>query len=243
MRQILGMIVDANNKFTLIEDGDRIAVGVSGGKDSMVLLYALSLYQKYSKVKFEVVGITLELGFSEMNFKRVVDFSKNHDIEYHLIPTKVYDILKQNLDKKGDIQCSLCSKFKKAILIEEAKKINCNKVAMAHHYDDAIETLMMNAIFNGILATFKPKMYLDKTDVTFIRPLILATEKAIKRAVLKNHIPIISSNCPKDKNTAREDIKNWLQTDVYRKFPQAKLNFQNMLLHPEKVILWNEDND
>lgn len=243
MRQVIGKIIDANKKFKLIEDGDRIAVGVSGGKDSMALLYTLSLYQKYAKVKFEVIGITLQLGFPDMNFEKTVDFCKKHDIQYHLVSTKVYEILKLNPDKKGNIQCSLCSKFKKAILIEEAKKLNCNKVSMAHHYDDGIETLMMNAVFNGFLATFKPKMYLDKAEITFIRPLILCTEKAVRRAVVKNHIPVIPSNCPNDKNTAREDIKDWLQSDVYKKFPSAKINFQNMLLHPEKVILWSDDND
>jgi len=241
MRKTLGSIVDANKKFNLIEDGDRIAVGVSGGKDSTVLLYALSLYQKFAPVKFEVVGITLQLGFPNMEYDQLIKFCEDKKIEYHIVPTQVYDILKLNRDKNDQIQCSLCSKFKKAILINEAKKLNCNKVSMAHHYDDAIETIFMNAIYNGYLATFKPKMYLDESDVTFIRPLILCTEKAIMKAAMKNHLPIIQSNCPNDKKTAREDIKKWLNQDVYKRFPSAKQNFQNMLLHPERVILWEEE--
>ncbi|QVK17336.1 tRNA 2-thiocytidine biosynthesis protein TtcA [Mycoplasmatota bacterium] len=243
MRSILGSIVEANKKFNLIEPGDRIAVGVSGGKDSMILLYALSLYQKFADIDFEVVGITLQLGFPDMNFDRVVDFCSDKGIEYHLVKTQVYEILKRNLDKNDRIKCSLCSKLKKGILNNEAKKLNCNKVSMAHHYDDGIETLWMNAIYNGYIASFKPKMYLDESGVTFIRPLILCTEKAIKKAALKHHLPIITSTCPKDKLTAREEIKNWLNHDLYKKFPSAKLNFQNMLLHPERVILWKEDKE
>lgn len=243
MRSILGSIVDANKKFNLIEDGDKIAVGVSGGKDSMILLYALSLYQKFASIDFELVGITLQLGFPDMDFNRVSEFCKDKGIEYHIVKTQVYKILKQKLDKNDRIQCSLCSKLKKGSLINEAKKLNCNKVSMAHHYDDGIETLLMNAIYNGYIASFKPKMYLDESDVTFIRPLILCTEKAIKKAALKHHLPIIPSTCPKDKKTAREEIKNWLNQDLYQKFPSAKLNFQNMLLHPERVILWEEEKE
>ncbi|HEY8365436.1 MAG TPA: tRNA 2-thiocytidine biosynthesis TtcA family protein [Haloplasmataceae bacterium] len=241
MRSIIGKIIDANKEFQLIEDGDKVAVGVSGGKDSISLLYGLSLFQKFTKINFELVGITLQLGFPDMDFKRTIEFCQEKNIEYHIIPTRVYDILKENTDKNGNIQCSLCSKFKKGILINEAKKIGCNKVAMAHHFDDAIETLFMNAIYNGFLATFKPKMYLEESNVTFIRPLLLCTEKNIIRAVRKNHLPIVESKCPMDKKTSRETIKNWLNNDVYKRFPTSKLNFQNMLLHPERVILWDNN--
>ena len=240
MRQIIGAIIDANEQFNLIEEGDCIAVGVSGGKDSMTLLYGLHLYSQFTKGKFKVIGITLKLGFPNMDFTRIEEFCKDKNIEYHLVPTKVYDVLKEKVDNQGKIQCSLCSKFKKALLINEAKKLGCNKVAMAHHFDDGIETLFMNAIYNGYLATFKPKMYLDRTDVTFIRPLVLCKEDVIKKAVLKNNIPVVPSKCPNDKHTSREVIKQWLK-EVYQKFPTAELNFQNMLLNPERVTLWESD--
>lgn len=243
MKRILGKIVNANKKFKLIEDGDKIAVGVSGGKDSVALLYALSLYQQFSKIKFDLVGITLQLGFPNMDFSCLKEFFNGKNIEYHIVPTEVYTILQNKRDKNQEISCSLCSKFKKGILINEAKKLNCNKVAMAHHYDDGIETLFMNAIYNGYLATFKPKMYLDDSQVTFIRPLILCSEQDIKKDCLKNHLPIVKSLCPRDKNNSREMIKQWLNNEVYKKFPTARINFQNMLLHPEKVILWDEKGD
>jgi|SRR5690554_4083754 len=241
MKRILGKINKANKKFNLIRNGDKIAVGVSGGKDSVALLYALSLYKNFSDVKFDIVGITLQMGFPNMDFTRIRDFCKIKNIEYFITPTNVYNILQDKAGNKQEIACSLCSKFKKGILINEAKKLDCNKVAMAHHCDDGIETLFMNAIYNGYLKSFKPKMYLDDTKITFIRPLILCSEEDIIKDSNKNHLPIISSTCPKDKKTSREIIKKWLNDDVYKKFPQAKHNFQHMLLYPEEVVLWNKE--
>lgn len=241
MRKVIGAIIDANNKFKLIEENDKIAVGVSGGKDSMALLYGLHLYRKFTGIQFDIVGITLQLGFPDMNYQPVVDFCQKHDIEYHLIPTEVYPILQRNLSNNGNIQCSLCSKFKKAALIEAAKNNECNKVSMAHHYDDGLETLFMNAIYNGFWASFKPKMYLDRSGVTFIRPLILCTEKDITKAIRRASIPVIPSTCPMDKKTKREEIKKWIHDDVYKKFPTARLNFKNMLLNPDKVELWKKE--
>lgn len=241
MRKVIGAIVEANKKFNLIEENDKVAVGVSGGKDSMVLLYALKLYREFANISFDIVGITLQLGFPNMDFSPAVDFCQKHDIEYHLVPTEVYKALQANPDKNGKIQCSLCSTFKKGFLIDAAKKLGCTKVSMAHHYDDGLETLFMNAIYNGFLASFKPKMFLDRTKTTFIRPLILCSEKDIIRVVKQANIPVVPSNCPNDKKTSREEIKNWLHDDVFKRFPTAKGNFKNMLLHPEKVELWEED--
>jgi tRNA(Ile)-lysidine synthase TilS/MesJ len=241
MRKVIGTIIDANKKFNLIEEGDRVCVGVSGGKDSVALLYALHLYKQYAPIKFDVVGITLKLGFPNMNFQPIVDFCAKNSIEYLLVDTKVYDILQENTDKEGKIQCSLCSKFKKALLIKEAMKLNCNKVSMAHHLDDGIETLVMNSIYNGYLASFKPKMVFDRADITFIRPLILCKENTIKNTVKRLGLPIVVSKCPNDKHTAREEIKQWLHQDVYKRFPTAQKNFVNMLMNTDKVVLWEEE--
>lgn len=241
MRKIIGTIIDANEKFKLIEDGDRICVGVSGGKDSITLLYALHLYKQYAPIQFDVVGITLKLGFPGMDFTPIVEFCAKHKIEYHLVDTNVYEILQGNTDKDGKIQCSLCSKFKKALLVKEALKHQCNKVSMAHHLDDGIETLFMNAIYNGYLASFKPKMVFDRADVTFIRPLILCKERDITNTSKRLGLPIVTSKCPNDKHTAREEIKQWLHKDVYKRFPTAKKNFVNLLMNPDKVVLWEAE--
>ena len=239
MKKILGLIRKADFDFSLIEEGDKIAVGVSGGKDSMTLLYGLHLYQKFAPVKFDLVGITLKLGFPGMDFDPVVKFCASHGIEYHLVPTDVYSVLKSQSTKEGKVPCSLCSKFKKALLIKKAKALGCNKVSMGHHADDAIETLVMNAIHNGFLATFKPKMYLDETDVTFIRPLIYAKESEIIKTA-NRHVPIIPSTCPMDKNTGREDVKELLNR-LAGDYPAAKQNLFNALCQPEKVVLFEKD--
>ena len=241
MKKILGCIRKADRDFSLIEDGDKIAVGVSGGKDSMALLYALHLYQKFAPVKFELVGITLKLGFPGMDFNPVVEFCEKHGIEYHLVDTEVYEILKLNGTPDGKIPCSLCSKFKKAILIKKGTELGCNKISMAHHADDAVETLVLNTIYNGFLSTFKPKMYLDRTDVTFIRPLVYCYEDDIIAAA-NRHVPIVPSTCPMDKHTSREDVKQLLKK-LYAEFPMAKQNMLNALSNGDRVSLFNDFND
>ena len=239
MKKILGNIRKANEEFSLIEEGDKVAVGVSGGKDSMTLLYALHLYQKFAPVKFELVGITLKLGFPGMDFNPIIEFCQKHGIEYHLVDTEVYRILQEHQTKDGKIPCSLCSKFKKSILIQKGLELGCNKVSMGHHADDAIETLVMNAMHNGFLGTFKPKMYLDRTDVTFIRPLIYCFEDDIIKAA-NQHVPIVPSTCPMDKNTGREDVKQMLKK-LNQEYPFSKQNFLNALSNGDRVSLFNLD--
>lgn len=237
VQKILRAIRRADQDYELIEDGDRIAVGVSGGKDSMVLLTALAMYAKFRQKRFEVVGIHIKLGFPNMDFTEVVKFCEEHDIAFHQIDSKVYEILKLHPDKNGRIKCSLCSKFKKATVIQAAKDFNCNKVAFGHHSDDAVETLLMNAIHGGKLAVFKPKMYMTKTDITFIRPLIYAYESDILAAQELNAIPFVKSTCPNDGYTERQAMKDMLK-EFYEKYPMAKNNFVYMLHNSEQVDLW-----
>ena len=235
MKKILGSIRKADIDFKMIQEGDKIAVGVSGGKDSMILLYALHLYQKFSPIKFEVVGITLKLGFSGMDFDPVIDFCKENEIEYHMVDTRVYEILKEKSDEKGRLPCSLCSKFKKALLIKKAVELGCNKVSMAHHADDATETMVMNMLHNGFISTFKAKMFMTDSKITFIRPLIYCYEAEIIKAAAK-HVPVVESTCPMDKNTGREDVKDMLK-GLYSKYPHAKANLLNAMKNTDRVSL------
>ncbi|MGX8835660.1 tRNA 2-thiocytidine biosynthesis TtcA family protein [Amedibacillus sp. YH-ame6] len=242
LQAILRDIRRADRDYNLIEDGDRIAVGVSGGKDSMVLLTALHMYSKFEGKNFTVVGIHIKLGFPNMNFDEVNAFCENEGIEFHKFDSIVYEILKKNLDKNGNLKCSLCSKFKKATVIDEAKKLNCTKVAFGHHSDDAVETLLMNMIHGGKIATFLPRMYLSRTDMTFIRPLIYSYEEAIIAAQQNNDIPFVQSTCPNDGYTERQDMKELLQ-DFYVKYPMAKSNFVHMLSNQEQIELWHKVNE
>ena len=182
MKKVLGCIRKADNDFDMIQNGDKICVGVSGGKDSVLLLYALSIYQKFADVSFEVIGVHIEMGFGNMDFREMDAFMQAKGITCYHEPSDIYEILKLNPNKEGKIQCSLCSKFKKAAVIEASKKYNCTKVAFAHHSDDAVETLFLNMIYGGKINTFAPKMYMDRTDTHFIRPLIYAYETDIAKA-------------------------------------------------------------
>ena len=242
LHTILGDIRKADQDYHLIDDGDRIAVGVSGGKDSMVLLTALHMYSKFADRNFEVVGIHIKLGFPNMDFSEVVAFCRQQGITFYQYDSQVYEILKRNPDKEGNIKCSLCSKFKKATVIDAAKKLNCTKVAFGHHSDDAVETLLMNAIHGGKLATFLPKMYMSRTDTTFIRPLVYSYECDILSALERNQIPFVKSTCPNDGYTERQAMKDMLQ-EFYRSYPMAQKNFIRMLYNEDQVELWHREGD
>lgn len=242
LQTILRGIRKADEDYCLIEENDKIAVGVSGGKDSMVLLTALHMYSKFSNKNFKVIGIHIQLGFPDMDFSSVDNYCKELGIEFHKIPSQVYEILKKNPDKNGKIQCSLCSKFKKATVIDAAKSFGCNKTAFGHHSNDAVETILLNMIYGGSLATFQPKMYLSNTDMIFIRPLIYCYEEDIIHAQKINEIPYVKSTCPNDGNTQRQVMKEMLE-DLYQKFPMAKNNFLRMLSNVEQVSLWEKYQD
>ena len=242
LHTILGDIRKADQDYHLIDDGDRIAVGVSGGKDSMVRLTALHMYSKFADRNFEVVGIHIKLGFPNMDFSEVVAFCRQQGITFYQYDSQVYEILKRNPDKEGNIKCSLCSKFKKATVIDAAKKLNCTKVAFGHHSDDAVETLLMNAIHGGKLATFLPKMYMSRTDTTFIRPLVYSYESDILSALERNQIPFVKSTCPNDGYTERQAMKDMLQ-EFYRSYPMAQKNFIRMLYNEDQVELWHREGD
>ncbi len=246
MKKIIGCVKKADNDYKMIKDKDRICVGVSGGKDSMLLLVALHYYsltcKKNHEKNFEVVGVHLEMGFENMNFEQVDSFCKDKGIEFHHYPTEIYEILKKQANDDGTLKCSLCSKFKKALVIAGAKAHNCNRVAFAHHADDAIETLFMNAIYGGRLATFKPSMFLTNTEMDFIRPFVYAFESDIIRTMDNNDIPVVKSTCPMDGHTKRQETKEILQ-QLYEQYPMSKENFLLMLHNKDKIDLWEKAND
>ena len=240
IRIVLASIKKADLDFNLINNGDRIALGVSGGKDSMALLFALSLYKRFSKIDFEIVPINIDLGFPDYNNQKMKEYCASLNLELIIADGKsVYPILKeqQRLHNKSMLSCSICSRMKKAIINKKAKELNCNKVSFAHHKTDAIETLFLNEIYGGRIATFEPKMFLENESITFIRPFIYIDEKEIIRLVKEKNIPIFPSNCPNDKKTKREDIKNLLLS-LNKTYPASYDNFLTMLLNKEKFNIF-----
>lgn len=237
MRKVLSCIKKADRDYQMIEENDKIAVGISGGKDSIVLLYGLYLYQKFSQKKFDILAIHLKLGFEGMDMKPVVAWCDDLGIPLIQVETDVFKILKIQASAEGRLPCSLCSKFKKGHVIDEAIKHGCNKIAFAHHGDDAVETLFLNMIYGGRIATFRPKMYLTRKKVTFIRPLLYVFENDIRCAVDNDRLPVVPSTCPMDKHTQREEIKNMLD-QMYKQYPTARDNFMTMLSNQKQVDLW-----
>ena len=241
IRIILACLRKADNTYNLINHGDKIVVGLSGGKDSVLLLYALSLYQKFSHTDFTIQPVTLDLGFPNAKFDNLKEYCKS--LGYELIVSdahEVYPILKANQGDSPHLPCSICSRMKKAAINKVANELGYNKVAFAHHGDDAVETLFMNEFHGGRIATFSPKMHLEKADITFIRPLILARESDIIRCVKEENLPVNLSTCPADKHTTREDIKLMLK-EIYHKYPMAKDNLLSMLSNYERDDTWGKE--
>lgn len=240
MKKLLAQIRKADNMFNLIEDGDKIAVGLSGGKDSSLLLYSLYLYRflyenTYHK-HFDIVGIHINLNFGEEDFNTLKEWFKQYPIDIHYEDSNVADILKLHLHN-DKIDCSLCSTLKKGAVIRSAKSLGCNKVAFAHHADDALETMLMNMIYGGRIATFDPKMYLDNSGVTFIRPFCMSFESEIKKTCKELNIPILKSGCPNDGFTKRQEMKEILHS-IYHTYPQSKENFLLSLYNKDKLNLY-----
>ncbi len=238
MKLLLQKISHADYDYDMIEKGDVIGVGISGGKDSTLLLYALNKYKIKSGKQFNVLGIHIQLGFDGDSFDPVENYFKDLGIEIFQVESSVAKILELNKTADGRIRCSLCSKFKKAAVIAEAKRRGCNKIAFAHHADDAIETLMLNAIYGGKLNTFDPKMFLSEAQITFLRPFIYVRESQIIAQAKQLGLPVIRSGCPMDGVTKRQDMKELL-AEIYVKFPQSHDNFLKMLHNPDQLSLWN----
>ncbi|HOC81202.1 MAG TPA: tRNA 2-thiocytidine biosynthesis TtcA family protein, partial [Bacilli bacterium] len=182
IRKILACIRNADMRFSLINPGDKIVIGVSGGKDSLVLLYALHLYRKFAQCDFEIQPVMLDLGFPNFDASAIEKYVQSLGMELHIADAKtVYPILQKHTKEGHHLPCSICSRMKKAAINKVAKQLGYQKVAFAHHAEDAIETLFMNELYGGRIATFSPKMHLQNADIDFIRPLILCRESEIEK--------------------------------------------------------------
>ena len=243
IRIVLASLRKADSMFNLINHGDKIVIGLSGGKDSLALTYCLNLYKKFSHTDFTIQPVTLDLGFDNFNPKPLEQFCESLGLKLIVADSReVYPILKkqQELQNLKHLPCSICSRMKKAAINKVAKELGFNKVAFAHHADDAIETLLMNEIYGGRIATFAPKMHLENADIDFIRPFILTKEEDIKRLIKEENINAIPSNCPADKHTTREDIKLYLN-HIYDERKEAKENFLSMLYNYQGLDIWTDE--
>ena len=243
IREVLAAVRRADQTYNLINHGDKIVIGLSGGKDSVVLTYVLHLYQKFSHTDFEIQPVTLDLGFDDFDPTGLKNFCASLGLNLIVTDSKeVYQILLKQKEAQNlqHLPCSICSRMKKAAINKVANESGFNKVAFAHHSDDAIETLVMNAIYGSRIATFSPKMHLERANIDFIRPLLLCHEKQIQQVIKEENLPVFESHCPADKTTTREDIKNLLSS-IYKQYPEAKENFVSMLSNYEQLDIWTDE--
>lgn len=208
LKRMLSFVRRAVDDYGMIEEGDKIAVGISGGKDSLALLSALAEMRRFYPKHYELYAITVDMGFAGSDFSEIEEFCRRLNVKYRIVKT---DIAKIIFDvRKEPNPCSLCAKMRRGSLHAAATELGCNKVALGHHFDDAIETFMMNLFFEGRLGCFSPVTYLSNRRINLIRPMIYATEKDVKYFARQAHLPVAASLCPEDKATERENMKNLL---------------------------------
>lgn len=210
-------------KHQLIKPGDKVAIGMSGGKDSTSLLYFLDTISRQKRLGFEfdIVPITLAMGF-DMDISPLQEFVAGLGYDLDVVPTNIAQVVFDIREERSP--CSLCAKLRRGILYNRAKELGCNKVALGHHLDDSIETYFMNFLFHGQLASFEPRSYLTKTDITLIRPLLYVEEKQIIQFVSREELPVIFNPCPVDKKTKREEIKH-LVSNLAQTYPDIREKF------------------
>lgn len=210
MQQLLGYMRKAIQEFDLIQDGDCIGVGVSGGKDSVALLTGLHMLRRFCGIKYDIVAITLDPQFDgvQCDYSPIQALCDSMGIKYDIRRTEIGEIVFNHRKEKSP--CSLCAKMRRGALHDACIQNGCNKIALGHHYDDAVETFVMNLFHEGRVGCFAPKSYLSRKDITLIRPMVLAPEKVIISCVKRAKLPIVKSVCPVDGFTTRQTTKEFL---------------------------------
>lgn len=209
LQQVLSYVRRAVDDYHMIQTGDRIAIGISGGKDSLTLLYAMNDLKRFYPEHFEIHAVTVDLGFDNLNLDRIRELCSTLGVEYTIVKTDIAKIIFE--DRKEDNPCSLCAKMRKGALNQAVREAGCNKVAYAHHKDDVVETMLMSLIYEGRFHTFAPVTYLDRMNLSVIRPLMYMNEADVVGFVNKYDVPVVKSPCPADGHTKREYVKNLLR--------------------------------
>lgn len=218
-QKLLSLTRKAVDEYHMIQPGDHIAVGISGGKDSLTLLYALSGLRRFYPAPFTLEAITIALGYENFNLGPIRALCGELDVPYTVVDTEIAKIVFE--ERKETNPCSLCAKMRKGAFNEKAKELGCNKIAYAHHKDDLVETLLMSLILEGRIHTFSPVTYLDRMDLTLIRPLMYVDEADVKGFQNKYALPVAKNPCPADGATQREYAKE-LVARLAHEHPGAK---------------------
>lgn len=238
MKQVLGAIRRADQDFHMIQPGDRIAVGVSGGKDSLLLLYAMALYRRFSPNPFELTALTVTMGLEPFDLSGVRTLCERLEVPYVVRETEIGRVVFEQRREKNP--CALCAKMRRGALAAACTELGLNKVALGHHRDDALETLLMSALFEGRIHTFHPVTRLERSGVTQIRPMVYVSEKQVIHLQRKLVLPVVKSPCPANGETRRAEMKELLDA-LCRRYPNAREQLLSALMNQEQYGLWNRD--
>ena len=234
IQQLLSPFRRAVNDYKMIDYGDKIAVGVSGGKDSLTLLTLMRAYQRYFDCKFDLMAVTVDMGFVPNAYRPVQKYCDELGVEYRIVKTDIAEIVFDVRKEKNP--CSLCAKMRRGALNNEITSNGYNKLALGHHLDDVVETFMLSLFYEGRLSTMQPKSFMSRSGVTLIRPMIYLSEKDISGIV--KALPVVHNPCPANKHTEREGMKKLL-AELSGKYPDISEKFANAIMHPERYNLWN----
>ena len=218
MQKLMGLMRRCIQDYDMIQNGDRIAVGVSGGKDSLVLLKLLAGLREYSDKKFTVEAITIDMGLG-MDFSGIEKLCAEMDVPFHLVKTEIGPIIFDYRKEKNP--CSMCAKMRRGALNQALLDLGMNKLALGHHYDDAVETFVMSLIYEGRISCFQPVTNLDRTGIIQIRPMLYIHEKTVDAFAKRMALPVVENRCPADKHTKREEIKE-LVYKLSARYPDLK---------------------
>lgn len=219
MRKILSLLRRCVDDYQMISPGERVAVGVSGGKDSLVLLAALAQLSKFYPGGFTVEAFTVDMGTPGMDLSPLDDWCRDQGIPFHRIPTQMYQVIFETRKEKNP--CALCAKMRRGSLHTALLEHGIHKVALGHHYDDAVETFFLSLFYEGRLSCFHPVTYLDRTDITQIRPMLYVSEATIRDAAQRLALPVVHNPCPADGHTKRQEVKELIAA-LEPQYPKLK---------------------
>ena len=220
MQKLMGLVRRCVDDYHMIEAGDRIAVGVSGGKDSLALLILLAGLREYFNKPYELEAITIDMGLG-MDYSQVAALCEQWNVPYTVVKTEIAPIIFDHRKEKNP--CSMCAKMRRGALNQAILDKGFNKLALGHHYDDAVETFLMSLLFEARISCFQPVTHLDRTDVTQIRPMLYLEEKDIRAFAEKQGLPIVHNECPADHHTKREEVKDLIR-ELSKTYPHLKSN-------------------
>ena len=219
MQRFTGLLRRCIDDYNMIEDGDTIAVGVSGGKDSLALLCSLAALRRYYTKKFDLHAVTVSMGFEEMDFSPVADLCRNLGVPYTVRETELRKVIFEDRQEKNP--CALCSKMRRGVLHDVMAELGLKKIALGHHYDDAVETFLLSLFYEGRISCFMPVTYMSRAGVTQIRPMLYVSENTVKSLAERYELPVVKNPCPMDEESRRHEIKA-LVAELSQRYPDLR---------------------